>query len=108
MGAAQIDLANGNVINLAPNGSQVLIPIGQRGAAGADGSNVLPTDTAMANGVNNTGGVYPLFSAALAASYARPTSTDGTGGLAAPTGVGLELVITAAGLDDIRYGGVSL
>lgn len=42
------------------------------------------------------------------AAYARPTSTDGTNSLPAPTGVGLEFVITATGLQDIRFNGSSL
>lgn len=38
----------------------------------------------------------------------RACSTDGTDGLPVPTGVGMEFVITATGLDDIRYNGTSL
>jgi hypothetical protein len=45
---------------------------------------------------------------ALRAAFGRPTSTDGTNGLPAPAGVGLEFVITATGLDDIRFNGSSL
>ena len=48
----------------------------------------------------------------LRASFGRLTSTDGTvltglGELPEPTGVGVELVFTADGLDDIRINGVS-
>lgn len=48
--------------------------------------------------------------AALNAKYVagRACSTDGTDSLPTPTGVGLEFVITAGGLDDIRYDGTSL
>lgn len=46
--------------------------------------------------------------ATVRAAYGRPTSTDGTNGLPAPTGVGLEFVITATGLQDIRFNGTSL
>lgn len=38
----------------------------------------------------------------------KARSTDATYGLPAPTGVGLEFVITATGLDDIQFDGVSL
>jgi hypothetical protein len=58
--------------------------------------------------VKNTGGVGPKTSAALLASFGHPVSTDGTDGLPTPNGVGLEFVISAAGLDDIRFEGVSL
>lgn len=37
----------------------------------------------------------------------RNVSTDGSHGLPAPIGSGLEFVFTASGLDDIRYDGVS-
>jgi hypothetical protein len=40
--------------------------------------------------------------------FGRPCTTDGTNSLPAPTGVGLEFVITASGLQDIRFNGVSL
>lgn len=43
----------------------------------------------------------------LSAAFARITSTDGSGGLPAPTGVGVELVFVADALDDIRIDGVS-
>lgn len=48
----------------------------------------------------------------LKATFGRLTSTDGTvltglGTLPEPTGVGVELVFTADGLDDIRINGVS-
>jgi hypothetical protein len=49
-----------------------------------------------------------LSEAALRAAFGRPTSTDGTNSLPVPTGVGLEFVITAAGLQDIRFNGTSL
>jgi hypothetical protein len=58
-------------------------PQGQAGPAGASGPQGLP------------GG-------------GRPVSLDGTNGLPLPTGVGLEFVIGADGLDDIRHNGVSL
>lgn len=38
----------------------------------------------------------------------RACSTDGTNGLPEPSGSGMEFVINADGLDDIRYNGVSL
>jgi hypothetical protein len=46
----------------------------------------------------------------LASKYVagRAASLDGTSSLPAPTGVGLEFVIGADGLDDIRFNGVSL
>lgn len=44
---------------------------------------------------------------AQSAAYARITSTDGSAGLAAPTGEGVELVFVAGALDDIRINGVS-
>lgn len=43
-----------------------------------------------------------------AANTGKARSTDGTEGLPTPTGVGLEFIITATGLDDIRFDGVSL
>lgn len=46
--------------------------------------------------------------AAFRAALGHPVSTDGTNGLPAPSGVGLEFVITATGLDDIRFNGTSL
>lgn len=45
---------------------------------------------------------------ALAARLGGPVSTDGSYGLPAPSGSGLEFVITATGLQDIRMNGVSL
>lgn len=46
---------------------------------------------------------------AQAGSYVagKKVSTDGSHGLPTPSGSGLEFVFTAAGLDDIRYDGVS-
>ena len=46
--------------------------------------------------------------AALRAALGHPVSTDGTNSLPAPNGVGLEFVITATGLQDIRFNGTSL
>lgn len=48
----------------------------------------------------------PQLTATFVAGQA--VSTDDTNDLPTPTGVGLEFVITAAGLDDIRFDGVSL
>jgi hypothetical protein len=47
---------------------------------------------------------------ALKSAYVagRACSTDGTNSLPTPTGVGMEFVITAAGLQDIRFNGASL
>lgn len=66
-------------------------------------------DTVIASRINDPASAT---STALKASYGRLTSTDGTvltglGPLPAPTGVGVELVFTAAGLYDIRINGVS-
>ena len=58
----------------------------------------------------------PLSQAAINAQVAaqmnnyvagRKVSTDGSHGLSAPTGSGLEFVFDATGLADIRYDGVS-
>jgi hypothetical protein len=52
------------------------------------------------------GGNTPLSATDL--RYGRPTTATSFGGLPAPTGSGLEFVISASGLDDIRFNGTSL
>jgi hypothetical protein len=63
--------------------------------------------------VDNTSDVNkPVSTAQQTAINARiqgqACSTDGTNSLPTPTGTGLEFVITATGLDDIRFNGTSL
>lgn len=68
-----------------------------------------PTEQAIAQ-VNMDGAsatALALLQAEVTAG-AHAVSTDGTDSLPAPAGTGLEFVITAAGLDDIRYNGTSL
>lgn len=91
-----VTLGDGQVVVVSPTTKVITVP-----AAGAAGI------------VVSGGGL-----AALAArvtdledadeSQAVAVSTDASFGLPAPTGTGLELVITGDALDDIRWNGASL
>lgn len=82
-------------IRRSASGSRIAVLRPQAGK-GEDGSNVLPTDTAMANGVNNVGGVYPLFSAALTASYGGAGISPSAFGGVASTSVNNTTAVHAA------------
>lgn len=73
--------------------------------APANGLLVPPNSTYAATNATDLAEAISALSGVYVAG--RKTSTDGSHGLPAPTGTGLEFVFTAAGLDDIRYDGVS-
>jgi hypothetical protein len=107
-------------VELAPSVVVVEVSTSVRGAPGevtaqdlADG---LATRATAAQGAKADTAVQPaalapyLTSAVANSTFVpgQPVSTDGTDSLHTPTGVGLEFVINADGLDDIRFNGVSL
>lgn len=76
-----------------------------------DISGIATTDDAVSTLLTNpTAGPKTVagLDARIAGSAGVPRSVDGTHDLPVPTGTGLEFIIGADGLDDIRFNGVSL
>lgn len=85
-------------------------PTGPAGAVGPTGATGTTGGTGPTGATGATGSAGPAGATGPTgpAGAGRACSTDGTDSLPTPAGTGLEFVITAAGLDDIRFNGVSL
>lgn len=112
--AAAIAVAETAAINAAEAASDALGSATTAAAAAvatAEAASIPLTQKGAANGVGTLDSTnrQPVSQTPLTVGIGR--STDATYGLAAPTGVGLELVIATVngvpGLQDIRYNGVS-